>query len=142
MNENLNLAEKLKNVPTGTIFYTTTRGNCELLRINGEKVVVQISIDGTSYTYKYDLDKFERLGSNGECIIFPSKDQRDWNLFEYNPIKIGTPVMVGNCKQSWSLKYYAGNGKYSNQADKTIEVCWKHVIPVTEFDFINLCKKQ
>lgn len=139
MNENLNLVERLKNVPAGTVFYTTMRGNCEFCRISNKNIIIKI-VDCSS-CFIYALDKFGRLGSDGECIIFPSKEQRDWSKFEYDPIKIGTPVMVcDNPKDGWDLNYYAGKGECFYQNKK--QVCtWGNIIPVSEFDFENLCRK-
>lgn len=139
MEENLNLIEKLKNVPAGTMFYSTTRGDCEFCRIDGKSIIVKID---DYYIYIYELDKFGRLGEDGECILFPSKDQRDWSKFEYDPIKIGTPVMVRDNKwEAWRLKYYNGNGECCGQTYKDHSYKWREIIPVSEFDFENLCRK-
>ena len=82
MNENLNLVEILKGCPRGTKFYSSVFGEVELLEIkegylhpfslrcfNGDRMY--ITVEGKLFP-TYD----------GECILFPSKDQRDWGKFE------------------------------------------------------------
>ena len=82
MNENLNLVEILKRCPRGTKFYSSVFGEVELLEIkegylhpiglrcfNGDRMY--ITVEGRLFP-TYD----------GECILFPSKDQRDWSKFE------------------------------------------------------------
>lgn len=81
MNENLNLVDILKDCPKGTKLYSTIYGDVEFESINEDKshpIIVRIdddhtecfSIDGKIYSF-YD----------GECVLFPSKEERDWNKF-------------------------------------------------------------
>lgn len=84
MNENLNLVEILKDCPEGTKLYSPVFGEVEFESINdiiGPIVVTTntgnaecFTADGKMYTYY-----------NGDCLLFPSKDQRDWSKF--NPKK-------------------------------------------------------
>ena len=81
MNENLNLVEILKDCPEGTKLYSTVFGEVEFESINdiiGPIVVTTntgsaecFTTDGKMYTYY-----------NGECLLFPSRDQRDWSKFK------------------------------------------------------------
>ena len=81
MNENLNLVEILKDCPEGTKLYSTVFGEVEFESINdiiGPIIVTTktgnaecFTADGKMYTYY-----------NGECLLFPSKDQRDWSKFK------------------------------------------------------------
>ena len=83
MNENLNLVEILKNCPEGTKLYTTTYGDVELIRVNQNDDVyypieIKLSDDSiSSVTTDGRLCEYY----NGECVLFPSKDQRDWSKF-------------------------------------------------------------
>ena len=81
MNENLNLVEILKDCPKGTKLYSTVYGEVEFDGIG----------NGSEYLVKY-VKSDGSLGSvtaqglvlacyDGECIIFPSREQRDWDLF-------------------------------------------------------------
>lgn len=84
MNENLNLVEILKDCPEGTKLYSPVFGEVEFESVNdiiGPIVVTTntgnaecFTADGKMYNYY-----------NGECLLFPSKEQRDWSKF--NPKK-------------------------------------------------------
>lgn len=82
MNENIDLTEILKGCPKGTKFYSSVFGEVELVEIRKGYLqpitlrclsgdMVCIGVDGRLFP-SYD----------GECILFPSKDQRDWSKFE------------------------------------------------------------
>ena len=80
MNENLNLVEILKDCPEGTKLYSPVFGEVKFESINdiiGPIIVTTntgnaecFTADGKMYTYY-----------NGECLLFPSKEQRDWSKF-------------------------------------------------------------
>ena len=85
MNENLNLVEILKDCPKGTKLYSTTYGDVELIRVNQNDDVdyypieIKLSDDSiTSVTTDGRLCEYY----NGECVLFPSKEQRDWSKFK------------------------------------------------------------
>ena len=83
MNENLNLVEILEGCPRGIKFYSSAFG----------EVVFQGIIEKSTYPICFKLDKeedFWYITSGGklydydivECILFPSRTQRDWSKFE------------------------------------------------------------
>lgn len=83
MNESINLVEILKNCPKGTKLYSPLFGEGEFLRINNGDDSFPIAViskggipncfDATGKTYYSH--------NNGECLLFPSKDQMDWSKF-------------------------------------------------------------
>lgn len=81
MNENLNLIEILKNYPKGHVLYSTIHGEVKFSHIDKDDeypiVLIHSDID-----YEY-VDSFGKYLSehNGECTLFPSKDERDWSKF-------------------------------------------------------------
>ena len=87
MNEKLNLIEILKDCPKGTKLYSTMYGDVELIRVNQKDDVdypieIKLSDDSiNSVTTDGRLCEYY----NGECVLFPSKEQRDWSKF--NPKK-------------------------------------------------------
>ena len=84
MNENLNLVEILKDCPEGTKLYSTTYGDVEFIRVNQNDDVyypieIKLSDDSiNSVTTDGRLCEYY----NGECVLFPSKEQRDWSKFK------------------------------------------------------------
>ena len=83
MNENLNLVEILKDCPEGTKLYSTIYGDVKFIRINQNNDVIypieiRLSDDSiNSVTTDGRLCEYY----NGECTLFPSKEQRDWSKF-------------------------------------------------------------
>ena len=81
MNENLNLVEILKDCPKGTKLYSTVFGEVELDSIDvvsSHPICVVFPSGDDSFTK--DGKMFD--GCNGECVLFPSKEQRDWSKFK------------------------------------------------------------
>lgn len=82
MNENINLVEILKDCPEGTKLYSPIFGEVFLYKIS--QVGYPISIK----TLNGDIAKFNEYGmyyneyAHAECVLFPSKDQRDWSIFK------------------------------------------------------------
>ena len=81
MNENLNLEEILKDCPKGTNLYSIVYGEVEFNKINkGEKYPIRyINSEGDELfatTQGLLIPCFD-----GECTLFPSKEQRDWSEF-------------------------------------------------------------
>ena len=89
MNENLNLVEILKDCPEGTKLYSTTYGDVELHQILiNSKEDYQIDVilsDNAIVTFAKDGRIFAEY--DGECTLFPSKEQRDWSKFKPNKPK-------------------------------------------------------
>ena len=89
MNENLNLIDILKDCPRGTKLYSTIHGEVKFYRIVGN-TGYSISFEyenkkGETYVASVTMDgKYSNI-ANGECILFPSKDQRDWSKFKVEP---------------------------------------------------------
>lgn len=78
----MNIAEILKECPKGTKLYSPIYGELELEEVKDEQNFSIYCI-----TQKRELDAFTREGRiysdypDAECVLFPSKDQRDWNKF-------------------------------------------------------------
>lgn len=82
MNENINLCEILKG-HEGEIFYCPFYGNVKLRFVvqdnsgaGFQSVVCETSVFSVN---RYGFLKFTDDIFNQECVVFPSKDQRDWN---------------------------------------------------------------
>ena len=83
MNENINLTKILKDCPKGTEFYHAAYGRVYFICIDlNRSYPIRLSFsheisDDVSVTSKGLLNN----NHNGECLLFPSKDQRDWSKF-------------------------------------------------------------
>ena len=82
MNENIDLTKILDGCPKGTKFYSSVFGEVELVEIkNGYLQPIALRCLGGDMVY-IGVDGRLFPSYEGECIIFPSKDQRDWSKFE------------------------------------------------------------
>ena len=89
MNENLNLVEILKDCHKGTKLYSPIFGEVELeeVYINDDKsypIIVKISKNAFN-SFSEDGRNYREY--NGECMLFPSKYQRDWSKFKIKKSK-------------------------------------------------------
>lgn len=84
MNENIDLTKILDGCPIGTEFYSLIHGTVRFLEILDINTVYPIAV-----TSKVDKGYFTKGGRyfadqtiDDECILVPSKYQRDWSKFE------------------------------------------------------------
>ena len=82
MNENIDLTKILKDCPKGWKFYSTLYGEVEFEKIKKESEypIVIITKHGNNSDIKSD-GRYYGEYDDGECTLFPSKDQRDWSKF-------------------------------------------------------------
>ena len=89
MNENLNLIEILKDCPKGTKLYSPIYGDIELVRVSqnmGTEYPIETKIsDNTLDSFTNDGRMFNDY--KGECMLFPSQEQRDWSKFKFKKSK-------------------------------------------------------
>ena len=82
MNENLNLVEILEGCPRGTKFYSSVFGVVELEEIKkGYLLPIGLRCLNSDSVY-IGVDGRLSPSYDGECTLFPAKDQRDWSKFE------------------------------------------------------------
>ena len=85
--EKINIAELLKDCPKGTKLYSPLCGECEFDHIEYMgKIVCQTKKDTTIWFLPTGV-YFEGY-SGAECVLFPSKENRDWSKFQ-KPFKDG-----------------------------------------------------
>ena len=85
MNENIDLTKILKDCPIGWEFYSSIYGNVNFRRIrnNTDCPIIFFFIDKEGITMSKSVTKqgLVEPWCEGECTLFPSKDQRDWSKF-------------------------------------------------------------
>ncbi len=99
MEEKINIAEILKDKPQGTKLYSSACGKCELKEADDKsfKISFYSSKFGFMNGGEGTLDKNGKLYDDGECVVFPSKEMRDWRKFAW---KKGDVLVCtdGKCK--------------------------------------------
>ena len=83
MNENIDLTKILKNCPRGWKFYSSVHGKVLFYQIDEHNLDYPIECRD----YKGDYISFSKEGylhneySDVECVLVPSKEQKDWSKF-------------------------------------------------------------
>lgn len=75
----MNIAEKLKRCPKGTKLYSTVFGDVYFQRVRSNKDLIEVTSD---CDVSHEFFSNGSYSLKGECTLFPSRDQRDWNKFE------------------------------------------------------------
>ena len=83
MNENLNLLEILKDCPVGTKLYSTIYGEVTFNKIKEDQgYPITFTINNREDIISVASDGRHLLDFDGDCTLFPSRDQRDWSKFK------------------------------------------------------------
>lgn len=78
MKEKINIADILKDKPVGLKFYSNTFGYISFNGVHKDKVYF-FSEDTNAHSVKPN----GKLYDDGECVVFPSKEMRDWSKFAW-----------------------------------------------------------
>ena len=155
MNENIDLTKILDGCPVGTMFYSSIYGDAtfhKLLPSHRYPVEVKIYTKSTKLSTIISVTNGGQISDcyDGECTLFPSKDQRDWSKFErfwdkpkierFDPNTLqpfDTVLVRGNNGQDWRAEFFSHIDNIFNMV-----VCgacyWKQCIPYNE-ETKNFC---
>lgn len=85
MEEKINIVEILADKPQGTKLYSSACGKCKLEEVDDKSF--KISFYNSKFGFMNGgegyLDKNGKLYDDGECVVFPSKEMRDWRKFAW-----------------------------------------------------------
>lgn len=84
MNENINLCKILKDCPKDSKLYCTFLGYVTFQCIKKDRIIIK------SDCSLYSLLEDGTFSPEGECVIFPSREQKDWSKFKA-PVKKFNP---------------------------------------------------
>jgi len=138
MNESINLVEILKDCPKGTKLYSTTYGEVEFVAINDHSSYPIITRTKNNLALTMTASgKCTCKHEDAECILFPSKDQRDWSKFkvpvekfDYNALQPFDKVLVRDSDNlSWRchfLSHRSGDRVYC------LGTSWGQMIPYND----------
>ena len=154
MNENIDLTKILKDCPKGTKLWHTVYGEVRFNNISnnieggkpylafftrGDDCIHSVTTDGRMYE-KYD----------GECVLFPSKEQHDWSKFvptwkiKREAVKVTLhpfdKVLVRDrVDDPWQPTLFARLTNDYHRPFEAIFGCWSHCIPYNK-DTAHLLK--
>lgn len=142
MNEKIDLTKILKDCPEGLELYSTLCGT-----------VLFRGIDCDDYPVKCECHdgKLMRLTKEGcffnyhgaECLLFPSKDQRDWSKFaapwykkeKFDPRTLNAfdRVLVrDNCTEMWRCNFFSHISELACYKYVTIDGSYRYCIPYND----------
>lgn len=137
----MNIAEILKDCPKGTKLYSPVFGDVEFDKVTQGSDEVCGSIDRIRVEY-LKKNRSMTLYANGkmadnpdaECMLFPSKDNRDWSTF-VPPCKFKTFDKVVGRNINEGCEWFADLFSHYD-ADTSGYVCigavWKECLPYNE----------
>lgn len=85
----MDLTKILKNVPIGIKLWSPICGDCTLKEINNTQYPIKVGyIDESNMSETMSFTKDGKYEIVGECVLFPSKNNRDWNNFmQFKPFE-------------------------------------------------------
>ena len=119
MEQKLNIAEILKNKPIGIKLYSPIFGDCTLCYIKNETNDICVK---TLYDEIRFFDFEGRYNAGGECLLFPSKEMRDWSKFAWKKGNVlvsndgGTEVIFDKWYDDTYTNFYSKH--YLNSEDE------------------------
>ena len=138
MNENIDLTKILKDCPKGWKFYSSVYGDVSFQGIADLVYPIQVSNKRAGVVLLSEKGRF--LIGVGECILFPSKDQRDWSKFtapwykkeKFDPktLKPFDKVLVRNdYREMWKCNFFSHISEFVRYPYIVIENGYKYCIP-------------
>ena len=118
MNENIDLTKILKNCPAGTKLYSSIWGEIYFEKVSDDDRYPITTTTKGSCIATFTKEGLHDAEENGECVLFPSKEQRDWNKFsapwykkekfDPNTLKPFDRVLVRNFKtMKWRCEHFS-----------------------------------
>ena len=146
MNENIDLTKILKDCPKEFKLYSSVHGEVTFVDISEISKIysINVKVDGLGVSYTFDGRLYHHYG--GECILFPSKEQRDWSKFtapwykkdKFDPktLKPFDKVLVSDeeGKYEWTCKFFSHYRDYELNKYRytTTANVYKYCIPYND----------
>lgn len=138
MDKKLDLVKILENAPVGTELYSVMHGKVKIQRVEKQGDYNIVVMDEGIAFHSYTKEGKFKAGDLGECLLYPSKECRDWNEFKVDLLE-GTPVMASDDKKNWRLRFYYRDKRTYNAGYKYGDTTpWGYIVPVDKFDCNNL----
>ena len=141
MNEKIDLTKILKDCPKGWKLYSSVYGDVSFQGIGDLVYPIQVSNKRAGVVLLSEKGRF--LIGVGECILFPSKDQRDWSKFtapwyekeKFDPktLKPFDKVLVSDEHHTrWRCSFFSHIVDQFHYKYYTSDSCYKFCIPYND----------
>lgn len=142
MNEHIDLTKILKNCPKGTIFYSSIYEDVRFESINDDSVY-PIQISNSRIGIRTLSEKGRIFIGVGECILFPSKEQKDWSKFSapwykkerFDPktLKPFDKILVrDHYDQRWTCGFFSHINEESKYQFVSTNTAYRYCIPYND----------
>ena len=130
MNENLNLVAILNDCPNGTKLYSSVFGEVELDHIDTScsNYPIIIRLKGVEGHESLTSEGKMFVDYDGECVLFPSRENRDWSKFKPTcefkdgdilsyqcECFINRTIYIYRCRESINTAYYVALSGNDNE---------------------------
>lgn len=140
MNENIDLTKILKDCPKGWKLYSPLCGEVKFDSITENSEFPITVLNETIDMYLTRKGTYCAGIEGAECILFPSKDQRDWSKFtapwykkeKFDPktLKPFDKVLVRNdCREMWKCNLFSHISEFVRYPYIVIENGYRYCIP-------------
>ena len=128
MNENLNLEKILKYCPKGTKLYSPVLGEVYFAAINYYDRTYPIIVKTEDETFCFTKQGKLYEIKQSECLLFPSKEQRDWSKFKVKKPKLDPKTLQpymkvlvrDSYKSQWKCEFYSHERKNEKSTFKYV----------------------
>ena len=144
MNENLDLTKILDGCPNGIDFYHTVYGTVLFNSIDLDSEYPIRFIVGKNQVNSVTKSGLAISDYKGECVLFPSKDQRDWSKFErfwdkpkrerFDPktLQPFDKVLVRDYTNvPWTIDFFSYRFNKTKNI-RGVKYCWVYCIPYND----------
>uniref|UniRef100_A0AAU8BAE5 Uncharacterized protein n=1 Tax=Dulem virus 42 TaxID=3145760 RepID=A0AAU8BAE5_9CAUD len=131
--EKINFKNLLKS-HIGETFYCSIVGNVELMEIHDNVIFLPLRFkilddcSGDHYINLSEYGKFNPALTDGECILFPSKEQRNWdewielNSYKETAIQVGDYIKPRDSNEVYRVDDFTLDGVNCHKYDNRYEI--------------------
>ena len=143
MNKNIDLTKIFKDCPNGFELYSIVYGKVMFEKIKGDSLYPIVVSNKEGGLESFTADGKMLIDYDGECTLFPSKEQRDWSKFtapwykkeKFDPktFKPFDKVLVRDdesCK--WRVNFYSHEGESMAYPFRCIGKTYTYCIPYND----------
>lgn len=141
-NKKLDLCEKLAGCPVGTKLWSPLLGECRFVKISG--IADRVVVDSPALLGYALFDKHGHyFDTSEECMLFPSRENRDWDSWECPKPKVerfdpktlqpfDKALGRDSDDDKWKADLFATIEERLEYPASTIFTSWKQCVPYNE----------
>lgn len=131
----MDLLKILKNVPKGTQLFSAIHGTIKFNRVDSDIEHYPIwCSDNNNAVLPFSREGKHYVEYPGECILFPSRENRDWNTFVIDLPKLTICFCFNSNLPGMCIRFYESKGRVFFDGQKTGDtMTWNYIIPCNKY---------